>query len=144
MSTGSYRPVNPLAVLAGAAALAGLASFVHVGFVAAAVLAFVAGVAALWQIQKSSGTQAGLVIAVLAVVCSVATIGKLGFDYVTRGTIESAALSEVRAQCESFGELLVAGDYEAAYAMTLPAVSGGGVRRAVRIRDRLVPARAGP
>jgi len=117
-SSGTYRPVNPIAVIAIVSAVIGLGIFVHDGFVVAVALGALAGLAAVLQVARSRGTQTGLAIASLAVLGSAALATSWGLaearEADRRATIAAAAGERV----EAFGAALAARDWPAAYAMT--------------------------
>ncbi|MEM1013777.1 MAG: hypothetical protein AAGI46_16345 [Planctomycetota bacterium] len=121
VSSGAYRPVNPLAAVAGVLALLALGTFVHAGFLAAAAVGIASSAAALWQVRRSSGTQAGGLIASVAFVLCLGLVAWSIYGYATRSQTEASESKEVRAACDAFGQLLASGDYDAAYAMTHPA-----------------------
>ena len=119
---GEYRAVNPLAVVAAVLAVASLGVVLHPAFLIAAALATVLGLAATVQIARSSRTQTGLPLAVLAAAVGAGVGGYFGFQALTERSASAADEAAARAVVADFGKRLADKEFESAHALLAPAL----------------------
>lgn len=112
-----YQAVNALAVASLVCGVAAWMSWLHPLLYAVPVLAVLLGLAGLWQIRRSHGTQGGTVLALTGVLLG-ALIGgwSLAAD-LREQRAEQVYRGEIQQTIEAFGEALADEQYEQAYAL---------------------------
>lgn len=114
---GDYAAINPLAVAALVLAVAGAAAFASPLFLPVPAVALALGAAALYQIARSNGTQAGRLFAWAAVLVAGATFALVAARGVAERREAGARVAELQAVTGDLGAHLAAGRYEQAHAL---------------------------
>ena len=115
-----YVAVNTLAVTTAVLGLATAFAFFAGIFLVVAAAAVVCGVIAIRQINDSNGTQGGKWLAILGIVAALGIAAIVASGALAEVRKRQAIAREVNAVVEQFGQHLLAGRYDEAYAITDP------------------------
>lgn len=112
-----YVAINHTAVAAFLLGLGSLAALIHPLLLLIPVAALVCSVLAVWQINRSNGTQAGKGLAILGLALGLAIGGFIIVRQIVSGVAQRADRQAIASMVSRLGQTISAGDYDTAYGM---------------------------
>jgi hypothetical protein len=120
VASQDYVAINLFAVLAAIGGVLSALIFLSMLFFAVPVVTLAMGIVSLRQISHSNGTQTGRLGAWAGIALSLVLSAVLAVQLLGEHRVASGNRAMVVSLCEQFEKVLVAKDYEAAYAMFSP------------------------